>query len=115
MIHNPVDRLAKLMKQLRGVEADPHLHVEYVVSGISCHRKACRIRGAQYLPMDRLQRKVETKRARRSVGSDTWAPHYRCRPAVAQKPERAVRKALNAAHQSHARRATWLREREQRR
>jgi hypothetical protein len=115
MIHNPADRLAKLLKQLRGVETDPYLHVEYVISGISSHRKVCRIRGVQYLPMDRLQRKVETKRARRSAGSDIWGPHYRCRLAVAQKPERAVKKALEASHKSHARRAIWLREKGERR
>ena len=77
MIHNPDDRMQKMLKQLSGI-----LRMDVALwYGV--------FRG------DKPRKRRAAPRFKRSP----WAPGYGCLDCVAQKPERALRKALVRAKQ----------------
>jgi hypothetical protein len=103
VIHNPADRLAKLMKQLRGMTGCALDDVHYVNSPISEAKREFEREGRR--PLSRSERRYWAKYNRRHGGNRLWGPGYQADLGVkAEKPERALRKALAAENRDHAKR-----------
>jgi hypothetical protein len=95
VIHNPVDRMAKLLKQVRAVARNSRLRVEYFGSPAVKDRKAAEWYGDR--PYTWRERRACGVYNRRQGGTRYWGPCYSCLCCRAEKPERALRNALAKA------------------